>query len=410
MLPLNHQFYAKNLFSVSIRRCEKSQIAHRITAPFLRHVLASFRAGELNAITAAEQLSLGKSQFYKIYGHYLAAAAAGKADLWFPGCSGGDHSPDWPQGVVELLRKRLTSKPPSSYAFAAEEVHRVLGFRLDRATVRRFALNEGIAKERPQRPKAPVRRWQRSRIGELWQMDATPHQWFPAVKHNYPLLNLLDDCSRRHLNVKIYAAENLLAYLDFLPKAFLASGLPLELYVDYHSIFFSQQQHTQLGEALHFYGVAFRYAPTPQAKGKVERDHLTWQNRLPALFASEQIFDLESANNLIEQLLLHRNVHETHRELKMTPQNAWNKAAEEKRSALRPVPQCPWWPYVWSQRTGIQVGPDRRIQIGHTTVRLEITPGTWLILCTHPSGHHSVLKYHPDPKSKPVVLFTNRPK
>ena len=39
---------------------------------------------------------------------------------------------------------------------------------------------------------------------------------------------------------------------------------------------------TQLGQALHFYGVALRYTPTPPAKGKIERRHHYWQDRLGA--------------------------------------------------------------------------------------------------------------------------------
>jgi hypothetical protein len=36
--------------------------------------------------------------------------------------------------------------------------------------------------------------------------------------------------------------------------------------VDFHSFFFtnSPDAFTQLGAALHFYGIALRYAPTPQ--------------------------------------------------------------------------------------------------------------------------------------------------
>jgi len=391
-------------------RREKQQIIHRLAPPLVRHILSRFRLGELSAPAAALELQLSKSRFYELYSDYLQACAQRRTEQWVPGCSGGDHQPDWPVGVAELLRKRLSSKPPSSYAFAAEEAHRLFNFRLSRATVRRFALAEDLAAEPPSKLKAPVKRWQRSQIGELWQLDATPHRWFPHISQNFPFLNLLDDCSRLHLNAKIYASENLLAYLDLLPAAFLAHGLPLEIYVDYHSIFFSHVNSTQLGEALRFYGVSFRYAPTPQAKGKIERDHQTWQDRLPALFACEEITDLSPANELIVKLLVHRNVHETHRELGMTPQRAWDKAREENRSVLRRVPTCPWWPFVWSQRSGIQVGPDKRIQIGTISLRVEASPGTWLILCSHTSGHQSVLQHHPKPDTKPVIIFTNLPK
>ena len=62
--------------------------------------------------------------------------------------------------------------------------------------------------------------------------------------------------------------QTLLAHFDFLSRVLLAHGLPLALYVDYHSFFFTHtpDSFTQLGEALHFYGIALRYAPTPQAK------------------------------------------------------------------------------------------------------------------------------------------------
>ncbi|MGD0650453.1 MAG: hypothetical protein ABSA97_04845 [Verrucomicrobiia bacterium] len=85
--------------------------------------------------------------------------------------------------------------------------------------------------------------------------------------------------------------------MDFLGRVFQAVGLPLCLYVDYHSFFFSAVHDalTQLGTALSFYEVSLDDAPTPQA--------------------------------------------------------AWNLAKKEQRFVLRPAPRCPWWPYVFSVRT-----------------------------------------------------------
>lgn len=372
-----------------------------------------FRSQECSATQAADALGIGRRRLYQLYADYLQAYGHQRHPTWQPRCSGGDHARAWPVDVVALLRRRLQSDPPSSYSFAASEALRLHGYKLDRAQVRRWALAQGIGhKSPPPRRKASVRRWQRSRIGELWQLDATPHRWFSGVKRSYPMLNLLDDCSRYHLGTVLYDRELLLSYLDFLPRAFLAYGLPLELYVDYHSMFFSIQPDavTQLGEALRFYGVSFRYAPTPQAKGKIERDHHYWQNRLPAYFASEKIGDLEVANEHIGQLREHRNRHEMHRELRMTAQAAWDKARSEKRDVLRPVPRCAWWPYVWSQRTRMRVAADGRVSIGANRVRLEVDPGTKVVLCQHPTGHHSVLAEAPRAEAKPVVLFTDRPR
>ena len=388
-------------------------MAHRCAAPLIRHVLAGFRAEQFKAKAAAKRLGLSRGRFYKLYAEYLRACAQRQQDAWVPGVSGGDHAAAWPAEVEVLLKKRLSSRPPASYSFAASEVLRQCQFKLDRAQVRRWAIEHGVAHPRPNhRPRAPIRRWQRSRIGELWQLDASPHRWFPGSKQLFPMLNMLDDCSRVFTGSRIYQREILLAYFDLLPSAFTQYGLPLELYVDYHSLFFTHDPKalTHLGQALHFYGVTFRFAPTPQAKGKIERAHFYWQERLPAYFAGESITDLHQADPHVQALRLHRNEHEVHRELKMTPQQAWELARKEKRSVLRPKPNCPWWPFVWSQRAPIRVGADGRVPIGTQLLRVEAAPGSKAVLCHHPCGHHSVLASAPDPKVKPIILFSSLPK
>jgi hypothetical protein len=375
-------------------------------------VLEQFRTQQLSAAQAAAALELSVRRLYELFHDYLKAYGRRQHAQWTARASGGNHARPWPDAVLALLRKRLSSKPPASYSFAASEALRVCGFPLDRAQVRRWARQNGLAPATPlARPKAAIRRWQRSRIGELWQLDASPHRWFPGVARAFPLLNLLDDCSRYHLGTTRYERELLLAYFDFLPTAFGAYGLPLELYVDYPSLFFTAvpEALTQLGQALRFYGVSFRYAPTPQAKGKIERDHQDWQNRLPAYFAGEGIRELGVANAHIPSLREHRNRHAVHRELGRTAQAAWDQARREKRTVIRPVPRCPWWPYIWSQRTMLKVGEDSRVPVGGHGMRLEVSPGSRVVLCQHPSGHHSVLAQTPTHQAKPIVLFTNRP-
>jgi hypothetical protein len=376
-------------------------------------VLASLRQHSLSANAAAEQLGLARSRIYTLLADYLRACAQKKEGLWTPGISGGDHTPAWPKPVTDLLKKRLACLPPCPYSFAASEALRLHSFKLDRAQVRRWAMQNGYAHSTPpKRPHAPVRRWQRARIGELWQLDASPHRWFPSVNFAFPMLNMLDDCSRLFTGSKLYERELLLAYFDFLPAAFLAHGRPLQLYVDYHSLFFTQDPDalTQLGWALKFYDISLRYAPTPQAKGKIEREHQFWQGRLPSYFASEKIDQIHVANPHIDALRAHRNAHEIHRELHQTPLRAWNQAKKENRSVMRPIPSCPWWHYVWSVRTLIKIGTDGRVPIGTQRLPVEKPPGSKVVLCLHPTGHYSVLAAAPVATEKPALLFTNRPK
>ena len=317
------------------------QLGHRLAPAFIRDVRNRFNRRTLTAIQAADELGISRSRLYVLAAAYLAARTRKIENLWIPGHSGGDHAIPWPPLVLDLLRKRLGCTPPCPYSFVASEALRLHDFKLDRAQVRRWALANQLAHAvPPKRALAPVRRWQRHRIGELWQLDASPHRWFPHSKLSCPMLNMLDDCSRLFTGSKLYERERLLAYFDFLPAAFLAHGRPLQLYVDYHSLFFTHDPDalTQLGWALKFYDISLRYAPTPQAKGKIEREHQFWQGRLPAYFASEKIREIAVANTHIDALRAHHNTHEIHRELRQTPQRAWGRSPNGKTLGAAPNP------------------------------------------------------------------------
>jgi len=370
--------------------------------------LAEVRAGRLSVQAAAHELSIHPSRLYQLRTDYLRACAQGLAATWTPGTSGGDHYPDWPAGVTALLTRLLSSKPPSSYSAVASELHRRLNFQTDRASVRRWALQNDLAPDtRHKRPPQPVKRWQARDYGALWQYDATPHPFLPGAPHKQVLLNLLDDATRYNTGARLYPAETLLTHLDFLSQAFQTHGLPLALYVDYHSFFYTHNPDafTQLGAALHFYGVALRYAPTPQAKGKVERRHDYWQRRLPPLLVADQILELCGANALLQELLAHANEHEIHRELGTTPQAARSQALADNHSVLRRTPPCPWWPYIWSQQTRVRVGDDGKVPVGPHRLPIAAPPRSTVLRCLRPDGDLFYLRSAPDPQSKPILLL-----
>ena len=391
-------------------RCgdERLQLIKRLPAPLIRHLLQSFRSGHICSRAATLELGLARSRFYELYADYLRACAHGLADTWSPGLSGGDHHPEWSAQAVGLATKLLSSKPPCSYSAVASELHRRLGFQTDRASVRRWAVENQLAPDtRYKAPPKPVKRWQARDYAALWQYDATPHAFLPGTTDKQVLLEILDDATRLNTGARLYPAETLLAHLDFLSGTFQAHGLPLILYVDFHSFFYTHNPDafTQLGAALDFYGVKLRYAPTPQAKGKIERRHDYWQKRLVPLLAADQIADLTAANQLLDQLLLHANQHERHRELGQTPHAAHQQALAEKRSVLRPAPQCPWWPYVWSQRTRIRVGDDGKVPVGDQRHTIAAPPRCTVIRCLRPNGDIFYLRHAPDPKTRPLVLL-----
>jgi len=385
-----------------------SQLLTRLCAPFVRDLFKEFRAQAISAAEAASQPALSTRRFYQLYADYLQAVAKRKADRWTPGLSGGDHRAAWPEEVRQLVIKLL--KKRCSYSLIASETLRRFNHKLYRATIRRFALRNQLAAPQRSAPRKPVRRWQTQQIGQLWQYDASPHRWFSGQDWQPSLLHIMDDHSRVITGARLYPSETLLAHFDFLSQAFQALGLPLCLYVDYHSFFFTHtpEAQTQLGAALRFYGVSLRYAPTPQAKGKIERGHQFWQKRLPALFAAENIFELGPANQLLDTLRKHHNQMEKHREIGSTPQAAWDNALAEKRSVIRPAPQCPWWPYVFSQRSKLRVGSDGKVAIGNQRLRVETAPESRVVRCQHPNGDITILKEAPSQDGLPEVLLSTR--
>jgi hypothetical protein len=163
----------------------------------------------------------------------------------------------------------------------------------------------------------------------------------------------------------------------------------LEIYVDYHTLFFSNVPDTltQLGWALRFYGVSFRYAPTPRAKGKIERGHQFWQERLPAYFASEQVSEIDQANNHLHSLRQHRNEHEIHRELQM------------KHSKLG----------TWRRKKNARLCGQARTAPGGICASRPLAARK-SFSANISTGHHFVLKEQPNHNAKPTLLFTILPK
>lgn len=392
----------------------KNQLGSRLGLAHVHDVLQQFCDKTISVEQACDALGVAKTRLYELRGAYLKARATGQVESWRPGVSGGNHAARWEKRVETFLRAAIGQG--YNYAFAASEVDRLYGVVLARSQVRHWAIREGISPApKPPRLPAHLRRWQRQAVGELWQMDATPDRWFGPTEPSYPLLDMLDDCSRLQVGCAIYRRENVPAYLHFFQTAFMEYGLPLEVYVDQAGVFTGNREDsvTRIGQRLKFYDVSFVVANTPEAKGKVERIHQVWQDRLPPCFALNGLTpssDLEDVNGHIKALREHRNRREQHRELGMTPQVAWEQAAGQGRNKLRSVPKEPWWNYVWSLWHPVTIAVGGRVHFGQDTFPTQVSPGTKAVLCEHLDGSISILKEGPDKQKLPVVLFTNRPR
>ena len=397
----------------------KEQIANRLGVAHVRDTVKQFVAGSVTREQAMESLQIGQSRLYDLRTSYLAAKAAGDGETWEPGRSGGNHKPTWPDEEQRFLRRVLSPCGEAkrySYAFAASELGRRFGHEVDRGQVRHWAMENGIKVAVPgPRPPAHVRRWQRKAIGELWQLDATPDRFLGRGRPAYRLLDMLDDCSRVQVGCRLYLRECVRSYLDLFYRAFSRYGLPLEIYVDKAGFFRGENgELTQLGRRLKFYDVSFVFANAPESKGKIERIHLVWQDRLPAYFEREGIdidTPLAAINDHVDALVDYRNGFEIHREIGMTPDEAWRKAIQEGRSKLRAIPQDGWWELVWSEWSRTVVGRRGRVSLSDGRFcPTECANGTKVWLCRHIDGTLSIVLNKPEHGVRPSILFSNNPK
>jgi hypothetical protein len=141
------------------------------------------------------------------------------------------------------------------------------------------------ARSGPRRAHQP--RHRRSGLGELVPIDGCEHAWFEDRGSRCTLLVYVDDATSRLMELRFAASESAFDYFASARAYLERYGKPVALYSDKASIFrvaASEARRTagitQFGRALSELNIDIVCANTPQAKGRVERAHLTLQDRL----------------------------------------------------------------------------------------------------------------------------------
>ena len=112
------------------------------------------------------------------------------------------------------------------------------------------------------------------------------------------------------MTVRFTGSESTFAYFEATREYLERHGKPLALYSDKASIFRVNQPHaakgpgfTQFARALYELNIDAICANTPAAKGRVERAHLTLQDRLVKELRLEGICSLEAANAFMPRFI-----------------------------------------------------------------------------------------------------------
>jgi hypothetical protein len=145
------------------------------------------------------------------------------------------------------------------------------------------------------------------------QLDGSFHLWYEARAPRGCLMNLVDDATGRTL-ARLGAQETIWAAVDVLRRWIEVYGVPLALYTDWKNVYVREPNAeeqaagavplTQFGRMCAALGIQIIAASSPQAKGRVERNHGTHQDRLVKKLRRAGIADAVGANAFLETTYL----------------------------------------------------------------------------------------------------------
>jgi len=151
------------------------------------------------------------------------------------------------------------------------------------------------------------RRERRKNFGAMVQIDGSHHDWFEGRSGSWCVLMVIVDDATGRTYARFYGAETTEAAMDVFGRWIRLHGVPRSAYVDRHSIYRDEdhpEKPTQFGRAMKELAVELICARSPQAKGRVERKHRVFQDRLVKELRLRGISDIEQANALLEKILL----------------------------------------------------------------------------------------------------------
>jgi hypothetical protein len=219
-------------------------------------------------------------------------------------------------GLAELalgiIRDNYADFGPTLACEKLAELHDVV---LAKETVRQLMVRAGLWIPRKMRaPRIQQPRYRRACVGELIQIDGCDHRWFEERGPACTLLVYVDDATSRLMQLHFVKSESTFTYFDATRGYLEQHGKPLAFYSDKASIFRINNKNaaggdgqTQFGRAMNELNITGICANTSSAKGRVERAHLTLQDRLVKELRLRKISTPEAANAFATEFMADYN-------------------------------------------------------------------------------------------------------
>jgi transposase len=274
-------------------------------------VLARVASGALKLGSAAVVMDVSYRHAKRLYRRYRADGAKGLKHQSAGRASNRAAPTKRREQVLALVREKYSGTVDERFGptLAAEHLASEDGLTIDHETLRRWMLGAGLWSRARKRSPHRRRRERKAHFGELVQLDGSFHPWFEDRGPHSCLLTLVDDATGRSLG-GFGAQETIWAAVEILRAWIAHYGIPRALYTDWKNVYVrrpNQEERetgaeplTQFGRMCATLGIKIIPASSPQAKGRIERNHGTQQDRLVKKLRRKGIADVEAANAFLE--------------------------------------------------------------------------------------------------------------
>lgn len=275
-------------------------------------VMERVAAGTLTLGSAAKILELSYRQAKRVYRRYRHDGAQGLTHRGAGRTSNRATAPEVRERALTLVRDKYSGSVDDRFGptLAAEHLAAEDQILVDHETLRRWMLAAGLWSRARKRGPHRSRRERKAHFGELVQLDGSLHEWFEARGPQSCLLTLVDDATGRSYG-RFSAQETIWAAVAVLRDWMTAHGIPQALYTDWKNVYVRKPTEeerltetvplTQFGRMCAQLGIRIIPASSPQAKGRIERNHGTHQDRLVKKLRRRGIADIPAANVFLEQ-------------------------------------------------------------------------------------------------------------
>jgi transposase len=274
-------------------------------------VMARVRSKQLRVVDAGRVLRVSYRQAKRLWKRYRDEGAAGLKHRSAGRSSNRAHDEKFRQKVLRRVREKYGGAVGQRFGptLAAEHLVSEDGLKIHAETLRRWMLTEGLWSRERKRRRHRRRRERKEHFGEMVQMDGSFHAWLEERGPRGCLIDLVDDATSTTW-AQLGEQETIWAVAAALRAWIERYGVPLSVYVDWKNLYKrpatvkeqlrGEEPVTQFGRMCAQLGIEVIAASSPQAKGRVERQHGTHQDRLVKKLRRKQIASHEAAKVYLE--------------------------------------------------------------------------------------------------------------